>query len=246
MHETRLGQTPEGQTPPAPQSVQVTSTTIYARSPYRSLSRNKRLLDSLGLRIVLNFGYAKGREDELAWRTQGLSGVELGRYFVRHVAEDIYRTLELALSRSPQSGYEVIVHGLQVEGTVSSPNPDFGSVRQMVAEEIAKLAEAPPVFDVQQLGYETYRLSYVGTDRALALLEILGYTTVEYSQQAGEGLYERIYEPIQKGTGRPPIIVKFIDSPKTSLMDDPPLAPGAMPPPRRSPASVAPFPAYPK
>jgi len=68
----------------------------------------------------------------------------------------------------------------------------------------------------------------VQADRAIATLKALGYSTVEFSPAAGDGQYDRVYLP-STTTGRDlPVIVKMIDAPKTSLMDQPPAAPSAM------------------
>ena len=211
---------PSEQAPAAPPSLQAAPSAVYVPSPYRSSAVNKRLLDSIGLRVILNFGYAKGADHDLIWKTKGLSGIEATSYFIKRGARDSFRTIELVIAASPRGGYELIVYGLQVEGAAESPNPDLIQVHQMVAEEITRLGQEPPIVDMQQLGYETYTLSYVDADRALGLLKVLGYTTVEYGLKEGESLYEKIYDPIQKGVGRPPIIVKLIDSPKTSLMQE--------------------------
>ena len=58
----------------------------------------------------------------------------------------------------------------------------------------------------------------VQTDRVLALLKAVGYTTIEFTQSVGETLYDKIFTPYQNGEWRPPVIIKFIDSAKTSLM----------------------------
>jgi len=83
------------------------------------------------------------------------------------------------------------------------------------------MEQVAPSPDLLNLSFETYYLSYVVADRAIALLKTLGYSTVEYNQQAGESAYQSIYSPLKQIT-RPPVIVKLIDSTKTSLMELPP------------------------
>ena len=217
--------------PPAPsQAVSVPSPSapvLYRASPFKSLAQNQKMLDSLGLRIVLNYSYRKGSANEAAWKTKGVSGVEGSRLLIRPTASGSFRTIELALTTPPQGGYEVVVYGAQVEQNTESANPDLGSIQQMVNDEITRMQQSPPaVVDERQLSYETYYLSYVAADRAIALLKAMGYTTVEYNEQAGDSIYDKIYNPIKLGTGRPPIVVKLIDSTKTSLMDPAPSQPG--------------------
>jgi general secretion pathway protein D len=66
-------------------------------------------------------------------------------------------------------------------------------------------------------GFKTYRLGYMQSDRVIALLKSLGYSTVEYSAMRGESVNESIFSVIQ-GTKQYPLIVKIIDAAKTSLM----------------------------
>ncbi len=185
-----------------------------------TLSQNQKVLDSLGLRIVLSFNYKTGKPDEAAWRTVGLAGVVAHRLFIKPLGPSSYRTIELALSQSPRGEFQVAVYGQQVESGAQGSNPDLSQVQQTANEEITRLSQTPATpTELSDLDYETYYLSYVIGDRAMALLKTLGYTTVEYNQQAGESLYDKIYNPIKLGTGKPPIIVKLIDSTKTSLME---------------------------
>jgi len=220
-------QPPPGQTAPGP-SVSGSPSVFYQSSPFKSLPQNQRLLDSLGLRIVLAHNYRKGDPEEAAWKTKGTPGVEANRLFIKSIGGAAYRTLELAITPSPQGGYDLAVYGQQIEQTAQGPNPDLPAVQQLVSNEVARMQQSPPpVLEANQLSYEMYYLSYVIADRAIALLKALGYTTVEYNQQAGESSYQSIYNPVKLGTGRPPIIVKLIDSTKTSLMEPTPTAPGA-------------------
>jgi Flp pilus assembly secretin CpaC len=66
-------------------------------------------------------------------------------------------------------------------------------------------------------GFKTYRLGYMQSDRVIALLKSLGYSTVEYSAMRGESVNESIFSVIQS-TRQYPLIIKIIDAAKTSLM----------------------------
>jgi hypothetical protein len=216
---------PPGQMVPRP-NVPVSSSALFRRSPLKTLPQNEKLLDGLGLRIVMTFNYRKGGADEAAWKTKAAPGVAASRLFIKPVAAGSYRTLELAITPYPQGGYELAVDGEQVEQTALGPNPEFPAIQQLVNDEVARMEQTPPSPDLLNLSFETYYLSYVLADRAIALLKALGYTTVEFSGQAGESAYQSIYNPLKLGTGRPPVIVKLIDSTKTSLMEPTPTAPG--------------------
>ncbi len=197
----------------------------FLRVPFNSLAQCEKMLDSLGLRIVLSFNYRKGEANEAAWKTKGAPGVVANRLFIKLLGPGSYRTVELALSPSPQSGYELVVFGQQVQQNAEAVNPDLPAIQQLVNGEMVRLQQNPLPPDEKQLAYETYYLSYVVADRAIAMLKAMGYTTVEYNEQAGEGLFDRIYNPMKLGTGRPPIVVKMIDSTKTSLMQPSTTAP---------------------
>ena len=212
----------------APRPSVSASPAFFRRSPLKSLAQNEKLLDSLGLRIVMTFSYRKGGVDEAAWKTKAAPGVAATRLYIKPLAARSYRTIELALTPSPQGGYELVVHGEQVEQAALGPNPEFPAIQQLVNDEVARMEQTPPSPDLLNLSYETYNLSYIVADRAIALLKTLGYTTVEYSGQAGESAYQSIYNPLKLGTGRPPVIVKLIDSTKTSLMEPAPSQPGAV------------------
>ena len=65
--------------------------------------------------------------------------------------------------------------------------------------------------------FHSYRLSYMQSDRALALLKALGYSTIEYSAGRGESINESIFTTFQQSY-KYPIVVKILDAAKTSLM----------------------------
>ena len=66
------------------------------------------------------------------------------------------------------------------------------------------------------LDFQTYRLSYMQSDRVIALLKALGYATVEFSASQGELKTENIYSLVQDSESFP-LIIKLIDASKTSL-----------------------------
>ena len=65
--------------------------------------------------------------------------------------------------------------------------------------------------------FHSYRLSYMQSDRTIALLKALGYSTVEYSAGRGESVNESIFTAFQQSYTYP-IVVKLLDAAKTSLM----------------------------
>ncbi|HLY60763.1 MAG TPA: AMIN domain-containing protein [Terriglobia bacterium] len=218
--------TPAQAPAPPPQNVPPPPSAFFIKLPYNSLIQNERVLDSLGLRIVMSLNYRKGSADEAAWKTKGAPGVAASRVFIKPIAPGSYQTIELAVSPAPQGGFELAVYCQKAEQNVQGPNPDFFPLQQLVNDQVTQIAQAPPPTEAKDLAYQIYYLSYTVADHAIALLKTMGYTTVEYNTQAGENNYQNIYNPIKLGT-KPPIIVKLIDSSKTSIMDNPPSGGGS-------------------
>jgi hypothetical protein len=186
-------------------------------------------LDNLGLKILLTLGYNKGGQDEAPWKTQGMPGIKAARYFIKPLAPGGYRTVELALSVRPQGGYEVVVYGLETDPPEEYLNPDLPGIQATLQDMITNIQQDPPSLNLRHLSHMVYQLSYIHADRALALLKVMGYATVEYTKEIGESLNEKTYTPTMLGEGLP-IVVKLIDSPKTSLLDPEPMEGFAAPP----------------
>ncbi|MDG1325558.1 MAG: hypothetical protein P8P49_07310 [Opitutales bacterium] len=76
----------------------------------------------------------------------------------------------------------------------------------------------PPIGSEKSLyAFHSYRLSYMQSDRVLALLKALGYSTVEFSSGRGESINESIFTEFAQPK-KYPIVVKILDAAKTSLM----------------------------
>ena len=65
--------------------------------------------------------------------------------------------------------------------------------------------------------FKSYRLSYMQSDRALALLKALGFATVEYVLGRGESVNSSIFTALPT-TQKYPLVIKLLDAAKTSLM----------------------------
>ena len=65
--------------------------------------------------------------------------------------------------------------------------------------------------------FQSFRLSYMQSDRVLALLKALGYSTVEFSAGRGESINESIFSEFAQPK-KYPLVVKILDAAKTSLM----------------------------
>ena len=83
---------------------------------------------------------------------------------------------------------------------------------------IPRSQPVPPVGSEKSLyAYHSYRLSYMQSDRVLALLKALGYSTVEFSTGRGESINESIFTEFAQPK-KYPLVIKIIDAAKTSLM----------------------------
>ena len=77
-----------------------------------------------------------------------------------------------------------------------------------------------PEVDLRSLAFEVFPLSYAQSDRTLGLLKALGYSTVEFQAAAVEqSKWENIFETIREDRLRLPVVVKLLDSDKTSLLE---------------------------
>ena len=78
---------------------------------------------------------------------------------------------------------------------------------------------------LRDLDYEVVKLSYIQTDRALAILKTMGYTVVEYKAGKGEISGENNFTPVYSNRidninapGILPIIIKIPDTQTISLV----------------------------
>ena len=79
---------------------------------------------------------------------------------------------------------------------------------------------------LRDLDYEVVKLSYIQTDRALAILKTMGYTVVEYKATKGEISGEKNFAPVYSNKvdnintpGVLPVIIKIPDSETISLVE---------------------------
>ena len=116
----------------------------------------------------------------------------------------------------PQAPVQAPVQPVVPAQTVPQGQPQF----QYPAAPI--VPSNPPAIGSPSSNYafHSYRLSYMQSDRVLALLKALGYSTVEFSVGRGESVNESIFTAF-KDVQRYPLVVKILDAAKTSLMQPP-------------------------
>jgi general secretion pathway protein D len=198
------------------------------RSPYPSLPRTQLLLDTIGIEILSSYAPAGGEEDP--GKLSGRSGALASRSYSKRVEGNVLRTLETVLAPHPAGGYQIYVRGIEVGADGETQNPELPEIQAAVTrlvEELGSVSGAETTgLDKRQLAYESYQLSYVESDRAIAVLKALGYTTIEFLENVGETLYDRIFVPNsgeQMGEEPPPprlpLILKMINASKTSLQE---------------------------
>lgn len=192
-------------------------------SPYKTIGKTRQLLNTIGARILLLMNYTQQDRISGSWKTGTLPGLEIARYFSKTLAEGEFLTIEIAVLSFPEGGYEYYVFGQQISPDGSMlPNPDLFTIETKIQDLVSTILTKQQTPSAQQIGYQIYHLSYLQADRALAILKSLGFTTIEYSEQTGDSVYDRNYSPIQNGEWRHPVIIKMIDATKTSLMDPSP------------------------
>ena len=99
-----------------------------------------------------------------------------------------------------------------------TPVPQYTQLTPAQSYPQTNVARPPAIGSANSpYAFHSYRLSYMQSDRTIALLKALGYSTVEYSVTRGESLNESIFTAFQQSYTYP-IVVKILDAAKTSLM----------------------------
>jgi len=199
-----------------------TTSTIWT-SPYRSLAKNIELIDTFTAKITVYQGYHEITPVPSTSRLLQIQGMTQQRYLEKKDANGVTRIFELGIMAFPEGGYEIYLYGQEFYADGSSnPNSDHSVAHNTFTqiEQSIKTRQDNP--GIEALDYQIYHMSYVQSDRAIAMLKSLGYTTVEYTQVQGETPFDKIYTPYQNGQWKLPVVIKIIDASKTSLMDAPP------------------------
>ncbi len=212
----------EPDNPPAQEvaPLPATASTWHIRSPYASLPRTRVMLDTIGMEILSSYVPASAQE-----APAGLArfpGARASRRFSKRVDRETLRTIELVAAEHPSGGFEVYVRGRQSRGGIDEENPELPEIQARISTLMGNLGTVPSpdaTLDRRQLAYESYQLSYVEPDRAIATLKALDYTTIEFEETQAETLYDRIFVPTRPEQPRLPIIVKIIGASKTSLQE---------------------------
>ena len=100
------------------------------------------------------------------------------------------------------------------------------SVTQRPPTTVAKRPVSGNMLSMRDLDYEVVKLSYIQTDRALAILKTMSYAVVEFKSGKGEIVGENNFSPIYSNKiddlnkpGALPIIIKLPDTETISLVE---------------------------
>jgi hypothetical protein len=191
-------------------------------SPHRSESRTRRFIDGLVLDALLTYDYSESDTVDVDWKTESIPGLRGNRFLYKRPGYGGTLTIEMAYTPAPTGGFRIYLYGRRFDpqGNISA-NPDLATFKARVDYSITQ-AETSQSPGPEDLDYQLFTLSYLQSDRTLALLKALGYTTVEYTMAAGETPNDRVYGTFMTGQWKLPAIIKLIDSTKSSLMDPPP------------------------
>ncbi len=194
-------------------------------SPFRSLARSRQLLDTAALRLALELDYREESDGERQRKLAGMAGVKAARFFSRSVGGQT-RSLELALAAYPTGGYQLYVDGSESDGTARRPNPELAAAEATLRRLLEELTRtrgqaAAAKFGDRNNHYLSYQLSYVQSDRAVALLKVFGYSVIEFQAAGGQPLgYDKIFDANPPpGDLTLPVVIRLIDSDKTSLLE---------------------------
>ena len=181
-------------------------------SPTGDLHQAERILDRYGVQLEIDLNYQRIDKD---------GPLPSGYAARRFLGQTDQVVIEVGIIHASGAGYELYVRTL-----VELSEVEEAKVLQTFNQTVDAARANPSTPDTSDLAYEIYTLSYLQSDRAIALLKALGYTTIEYAQGQGESLFEKFYNPRQNGSWKLPVVIKLIDAAKTSLMDT---APNAQP-----------------
>lgn len=157
---------------------------------------------------------------ERAESTEGAEGADEGLPFLPPTE------IELSRSEAPAGGWNLhaVFHHVDPDRRqrlVETLNTSVNAVRDL----------PEPTVDLRNLTFEVFPLSYAQSDRTLGLLKALGYSTVEFqASDIQQSKWESIFDTIRQDQLRLPVVIKLLDSDKTSLLEPlPTQAPAAKP-----------------
>jgi len=173
--------------------------------------------DNLALSLLYRMGYNEKKPADAQWKMMKEAVLGNARLFEKTLKDGNRVRLELATRfLSPVS------HHLVICGTALKPVASL-------AADVTGLEKAVPALVKKQQAHRAamplgeradkyiHRLSYVGADRALGMLKLLGYQVVEMGLDKVTAAHGKAYAPAGPVPKTLPIITRFIDADDTSI-----------------------------
>ena len=187
----------------------------------RSVATVQKLLDEATIELVTDLNYREDADPRFLWRSGSLLRVEAARYLTKTEADGVSLTIELYAVRDPSGIFVIRGEGATHREGRILPNDDLTRAEtnlQTWAQRMQSLAPSTGNMDGRDIATRAIQLSYVQTDRAIAVLKALGFSVIEYSSAKGESSWDTLFTP-NGPMDRLPVIIKMVDAAKTSLMD---------------------------
>ncbi|HOX36786.1 MAG TPA: hypothetical protein PL033_02255 [Candidatus Brocadiia bacterium] len=127
-----------------------------------------------------------------------------------------YHTMSNGTSVLIASGFRFMV----AQKAVLS-NPDVDTIAAGFPAAAGAAVAAYKQLDARNLAYSFFYLSYIQPDQALAALQALGFTVMDFDAKAGASPGDMIYTMKQQVERKLPVIAKIVDYPNDSLVQKP-------------------------
>ncbi len=201
---------------------QAPAVTFSVDTTIRSTVAIEKLLDQMVVELVAERNYREGADPAFTWTSPALRRVEAARYLTVPVNGGT-RTVEVYAVRDPLGLFVIRGDGHEYRDGRRTQNEDVSRAEKSIRSWSQRIVSAPNAerSTGRDLGTRSMQLSYIQTDRALAILKALGYAVIEFSAQRGESVYDTLFTPTAS-LRELPVIVKMVDAAKTSLMDPKP------------------------
>ncbi len=191
---------------------------IRIQSPFSSRKQTLKLHNAIAVEVLLNFGYTEKNADQGDWKTAEMTGLTDQRFFEKIKPGTSTLTFELSIAVNPATGYDLIVYGRSTVSGDNSHNSELNTLAKTAEKLIASLPESNGQSAYNDIGYQIYKLSYINTNRALGILEAMGYEYIESRAERGQSAID----PSKQNVTKLPYIIELLDPAKTSLMDPSP------------------------
>ncbi|MHC4996894.1 MAG: hypothetical protein ACYTGQ_17795, partial [Planctomycetota bacterium] len=134
------------------------------------------------------------------------------------------------------------IHGQSFDNGAKVPNPDVTAIAEHITEGHQSMQDQYAVLTPADLASKTIDLSYIESDRCLAILKTFGYETIEYNE-GGKGLgTSTIISPDKPiDLNKLPIIVSLPNTNSTKLVSSSGPAKGAFGETSTIPSTAADF-----